>query len=106
MVLLFTEFSALNSQLDQLQSALDSLETRNDDIHSKLLELLRSSREIRQDMKAENNRSIMEVQEVEESSDTGAGSSSSKSNITASSATLVHNCDADSQNIPQENSNK
>ncbi|ODM95322.1 hypothetical protein Ocin01_11345 [Orchesella cincta] len=48
------EFSALNNQLDQLQSALDSLESRNDDIHSKLLDLLRSSREIRQVMTEEN----------------------------------------------------
>ncbi len=56
-------------------------------------------------MKAENNRSVMEVQEVE-SSDNGAGNSSSKSNIAASSATLVKNCDTESQNIPQEGSKK
>ncbi|CAG7786055.1 unnamed protein product [Allacma fusca] len=41
------EFSALNQQLDQLQSALDLLESRNADIHSELLQLLQSNREVR-----------------------------------------------------------
>ena len=34
------EFSLLNRQLDQLDQALDAIEERNDDIHSKLRELL------------------------------------------------------------------
>ena len=36
------EFSLLNRQLDQLDQALDAIEERNDDIHSKLRELLGS----------------------------------------------------------------
>ena len=34
------EFSLLNRQLDQLDQALDAIEEKNDDIHSKLRELL------------------------------------------------------------------
>ena len=39
------EFSLLNRQLDQLDQALDAIEEKNDDIHSKLRELL--GREVR-----------------------------------------------------------
>ena len=37
------EFSLLNRQLDQLDQALDAIEEKNDDIHSKLRELLGKS---------------------------------------------------------------
>ncbi|XP_015513543.1 bublin coiled-coil protein [Neodiprion pinetum] len=42
------EFEAINAQLDQLNSALDSLERKNDDIHAELVELLKSNREARE----------------------------------------------------------
>ncbi len=42
------EFAFLDRQLDQLNSALDSLEQRNDRLHGELRELLQSSREARQ----------------------------------------------------------
>ena len=44
---MFTEFTTLNSQLDQLNCALDVLERKNDDIQAQLLALLQSSREVR-----------------------------------------------------------
>merc|ERR1712241_1220173 len=48
------EFSLLNRQLDQLDQALDAIEEKNDDIHSKLRELLEESRQARKDMESEN----------------------------------------------------
>jgi hypothetical protein len=36
--------------LDEIEHALDNLETQNDNIHSKLKELLESNREIRKEM--------------------------------------------------------
>ncbi|XP_044268199.1 UPF0184 protein AAEL002161 [Tribolium madens] len=42
------EFQMLDSQLDALNSALDNIEQKNDDIHAQLLLLLQSNREIRQ----------------------------------------------------------
>lgn len=41
------EFAAINDQLDQLHSALDNLERKNDDIRAELVELLQSNREAR-----------------------------------------------------------
>lgn len=41
------ELATLNSQLDQLNCALDVLERKNDDIQAKLHALLHSSREVR-----------------------------------------------------------
>ena len=41
------EFAFLDRQLDQLNSALDSIERRNDDLHGQLRELLQSSKEAR-----------------------------------------------------------
>ena len=49
------EFSLLNRQLDQLDQALDVIEQKNDDIHSKLRELLEESRQARREIEAENN---------------------------------------------------
>lgn len=37
----------LNSQLDALNSVLDRIEQKNDSIHSQLLQLLQSNRDIR-----------------------------------------------------------
>ena len=47
MYLYFAEFQALNKKLDQLNSALDNLEEKNDNIHAELIELLKSNREVR-----------------------------------------------------------
>lgn len=47
---MFTEFATLNSQIDQLNSALDILERKNDDIQAQLHALLQSSREVRNQM--------------------------------------------------------
>jgi len=41
------EFRSINAAMDQLQLALDRLESRNAGIHEELLELLQSNREIR-----------------------------------------------------------
>jgi len=50
------EFSALSVQLDQLQSALDEIESRNENIHKELLEILYSNREVRKNLGAENQK--------------------------------------------------
>ena len=47
----FSEFTALDKQLDELNSVLDALEAKNDDIHGKLKELLESSRQERLEIK-------------------------------------------------------
>jgi len=52
------EFSSLNSALDQLQGALDNLESRNAGIHEELLELLQSNREVRRVMMEERQNSV------------------------------------------------
>ena len=41
------EFEAINAQLDQLNSVLDNLEQKNDDIRAELIQLLHSNREAR-----------------------------------------------------------
>jgi len=51
------EFESLNSQIDQLNSVLDVLEKKNDDIQAQLVELLKSSRETRQQLTEEKARS-------------------------------------------------
>ena len=43
----FLAFRALDTQLDQLNSALDALEEKNDRIHEKAKDLLQSNREVR-----------------------------------------------------------
>jgi hypothetical protein len=43
----FTDFVSLDLQLNELNSALDALEQKNDDIHARLMELLESNREAR-----------------------------------------------------------
>jgi len=50
------EFNELNRQLDELDQVLDSLEHKNDIIHSQLKELLADSRQAREEMhKSEEN---------------------------------------------------
>lgn len=44
------EFQAINNQLDALNTALDDIEQKNDNIHARLLQLLESNKEIRQQM--------------------------------------------------------
>lgn len=41
------EFEAINAQLDQLNSVLDNLEQKTDDIRAELIQLLHSNREAR-----------------------------------------------------------
>ncbi|KAJ1521685.1 hypothetical protein ONE63_003328 [Megalurothrips usitatus] len=50
------EFAALNSQMDQLNSALDVLEEQNDIIHAKLMDLLESNRAARKQFKEEQEK--------------------------------------------------
>lgn len=52
----FAEFEALNSQMDQLNSALDVLEEQNDIIHAKLMDLLESNRAARKQFKEEQEK--------------------------------------------------
>lgn len=51
---LFPEYSTLDKQLDSLNSVLDVLEHKNDQIHEQLKALLENSREIRINMAQEN----------------------------------------------------
>ncbi|CAG9784472.1 unnamed protein product [Diatraea saccharalis] len=51
------EYYLLDSKLDELNSALDFLEKRTDDIHEKLKELLQSNIEIRNELRNENMKS-------------------------------------------------
>lgn len=46
----FAEIESVNNHLDSLNSALDAIEQRNDDIRAQLLELLNSNRAIRQEL--------------------------------------------------------
>lgn len=57
LVFLFVaEIESVSNNLDSLNSALDFIEQRNDNIRAQLLELLSSSREIRQSIQAENSK--------------------------------------------------
>lgn len=47
------EIESVNNHLDSLNSALDAIEQRNDDIRAQLLELLNSNRAIRQELQQE-----------------------------------------------------
>ena len=96
-----TEFSALNNQLDQLQSALDMLESRNADIHQELLQLLQSNREVRRCLTEElamNSNETPENQEAGESAGSAASSINcdapvdcpSGSSSTAQEVSLIH----------------
>jgi chromosome segregation ATPase len=49
----FVEVERLNTQLDELNSALDHLEEENEKIQARLLQLLESSRQLRIDNQAE-----------------------------------------------------
>ncbi|KAJ8920652.1 hypothetical protein NQ315_004791 [Exocentrus adspersus] len=48
------EFEQLDNQLDALNSALDDIEQKNDNIHAQLLQLLHANREIRQQLQETN----------------------------------------------------
>lgn len=47
-----TEYAAINTMLDQINSCLDDLEERNDALNGKLHELLESNRQARQEFRA------------------------------------------------------
>lgn len=49
----FAEIESVNDHLDSLNSALDAIEQRNDDIRAQLIELLNSNRAIRQELQAD-----------------------------------------------------
>lgn len=51
------EYAAINSMLDQINSCLDDLEERNDSLNGKLLELLESNRQVRQEFISQQNAS-------------------------------------------------
>merc|ERR1711899_41300 len=48
------EFSALDRQLDELNSVLDAIEAKNDDIHGKLKQFLQASRQERLELQTLN----------------------------------------------------
>merc|ERR1711978_548536 len=48
------EFSALDRQLDELNSVLDAIEAKNDDIHGKLKQFLQASRQERLELQTIN----------------------------------------------------
>ena len=51
----FSEFTALDRQLDELNSVLDAIEAKNDDIHGKLKEFLQASRQERLELQTINS---------------------------------------------------
>ena len=51
----FSEFSALDRQLDELNSVLDAIEAKNDDIHGKLKQFLETSRQERLELQTSNS---------------------------------------------------
>lgn len=57
----FSEYVQLDTQLDQINIALDFLEQKNDDILAKIRELLKSNIEIREEMKKENSTESKEM---------------------------------------------
>lgn len=48
------EFNALNNKMDELNSALDNIEQKNEVIYSELLKLLQANREIREQMESQS----------------------------------------------------
>ena len=54
LIIFFLAFRALDAQLDQLNSALDALEEKNDRIHEKAKDLLQSNREVRETSEGSN----------------------------------------------------
>lgn len=53
-----TEIDSVDSNLDSINSVLDVIEQRTDNIRAQLLELLTSSREIRQSINEENGQHV------------------------------------------------
>jgi len=47
------EFQRLDNQLDALFTALDDIESKNDNIHAQLLDLLQANREVRKQLMEE-----------------------------------------------------
>lgn len=63
-----SEYTAINSMLDQINFCLDDLEERNDSLNGKLHELLESNRQARQEFRAKINEGLAEGQEHPEQS--------------------------------------
>ncbi|RZC38426.1 UPF0184 domain containing protein [Asbolus verrucosus] len=57
-----SEGKMLDNQLDALNSALDDIEQKNDNIHAQLLQLLQSNREIRKQIQESNATDNEDVQ--------------------------------------------
>lgn len=60
--LVTSEYAAINSMLDQINSCLDNLEERNDALNGQLHELLESNRQARQEFRAQINKKQPEEQ--------------------------------------------
>lgn len=52
--MLIPELQAIDNKLDELNLALDAMESKRDQIHEQLIELLESSREIRKEIQEEH----------------------------------------------------
>lgn len=65
----FIEIDAVNEHLDSLNSALDAIEQRNDDIRAQLLDLLHSNREIRESMQQQQAAEKSKTDAVDKAND-------------------------------------
>jgi len=63
------EIDSVDSNLDSINSVLDVIEQRTDNIRAQLLELLTSSREVRQSIIEENGQSLSKEEENSKSKD-------------------------------------
>ena len=54
----FSEFAALDQQLDSLNCVLDAIEQKNDQVHDELKKLLQSSREAREEIQKQHGQCL------------------------------------------------
>ena len=52
-IVLFIEYSSLNATMDEINSFMDALERQNDNLFTKLQQLLENNQQTRQEMEAE-----------------------------------------------------
>ncbi len=86
-ILLVSEFKDLHDTIDKLDSCLDKLEQRNDDLYSRMKELLESSRQTRLEIQEsqcakDNSVSDSNSTEAKESAGTSEGQVQSTGNTT------------------------